>query len=79
MEEDRKTVEPNSNSKIPFEPSRHPPRVVAFVDNAPPIVGALMVSFTITTPQLSTDSTLFVEASKDLDLKLPSKRPSEKS
>ncbi|GAA5971578.1 hypothetical protein JCM3765_007350 [Sporobolomyces pararoseus] len=77
LEEDSKTIEPNSDSKIPFDPSRHPPRAIAFVDNAPPIVAALMECLVITSAQLATSSTLYLQAADDLEIELPSIRPFE--
>ncbi|GAA5982618.1 hypothetical protein JCM5350_002122 [Sporobolomyces pararoseus] len=77
IENDSKTIESNSDSKIPFNPSVHAPRVFAFVDNAPSVVAASMESLEIIAAQLANRSTLYVEAAKDLKIKLESSRPFE--
>ena len=77
IEEDSKTVEPNTNSQYPFDPKRFPPKAFAYVDNTPLVVGASMEALFIHAAHLCINSPLYSKAMEDLKIKLPSKRPFE--
>ncbi|GAA6010924.1 hypothetical protein JCM11491_004603 [Sporobolomyces phaffii] len=74
LDEGKLRLAANGDRKYEVNPTADPPRIFAYLDNAPTFVSVLMESLLIVGGRLAAGSTLFDEAASDLGIDIPSNR-----